>query len=510
MMELIQPLIGGLLQLADPWLWLFVLLGTIIGTGGGAIPGLGTTLIYGLVLPFTFAMDTVHAIAFLMAISVGTGYGNSIPAILMGVPGSSAAILTVLDGHAMHKRGESGLALGISLFAAMLGQGLSVILFVLMVVPLTQLAYYFLHPEQFSLYLLGIVAIAGLTGRNVLKGLLAAAIGLIVGIIGLDPVTPTPRFEFGYPILRAGIDVAPSVIGFLALSELFRSGRQAFRWGTHVEKPVKPRFPWSRIREALPAALGGTIVGTFVGAIPGAGGTPAALIAYQQARLFSKHPEEFGKGSVQGLAANEAAQNAANSGDAAPTFALGLPGSGSMVLLLSALTVHGFVPGPSMVRDTPELFYAAISGMLAATIFLCFTGWKIALMMLSIININRSMVIVLAIATVIIGVYSLNTRMLDVYVVLSCGLVGYFMLCFGYSTAAAALACVMGGELERSLRLGLNLTHGDFIAFLSRPYTAGFVLLSVSFLAIGIYQQTRERRRAHLDQGVPGLADPID
>ena len=499
-MDIINPLIGGLLQLGDPWLWVYVLLGTVIGTGGGAIPGLGTTLIYGLVLPFTFTMDTVYAIAFLMAISVGTGYGNSIPAILMGVPGSSAAILTVLDGHAMHKRGDSGLALGISLFAAMLGQGLSIIIFVLMVVPLTQLAYYFLQPEQFSLYLLGIVAIAGLTGKSVLKGLLAAAIGLIIGIIGLDPVTPTPRFEFGFSILRSGIDVAPSVIGFLALSELFRSARQSFNWGTGVERPVRPKFPWSRIREIIPAVLGGTVIGTFVGAIPGAGGTPAALIAYQQARIFAKHPEQFGKGSPEGLAANEAAQNAANSGDAAPTFALGLPGSGSMVLLLSALTVHGFVPGPSMIRNSPTLFYAAISGMLAATIFLSLTGWKMAMVMLRIININRAMVIILAITTVLVGVYSLNTRMFDVYVVLSCGVVGYFMLCFGYSTAAAALACVMGGELERSLRLGLNLTHGDFIAFFSRPYTAFFVLLSISFLAIGIYQQVREKRRLRAEQ----------
>ena len=509
MYDLISPLIGGLGQLTDPTIWLFVLLGTIIGVIAGATPGIGTTLIYGMVLPFTFVMETTVAIAFLLSISVGVGYGNSIPAILMGIPGTPAAILSVIDGHKLHKRGESGLALAVSLVAAMGGQIISIVLFVLMVVPLMKLAYYFGHPEQFALYLLGIVAIASLTGANVIKGLVAAAFGFLIGIIGIDPNSPLGRFTFGYEILRAGIELAPAVIGLLALSELFRSARQTFQWAPPSGELSGTKFPpWRTLLPVIQPTLVGTVVGTFIGAIPGAGATPAALVSYQQAQLFSKRPEEFGNGSIEGLAANKSAQNASNSGEAAPTFALGIPGSGSMVLLLSALTVHGFVPGPNMIRSRPDLFYAAVAGMFASAIFLCITGWHMAKFMLRLVSINRSMVIIISIALVILGVYSLSGRMFDVYVVLICGTVGYFMNMYGYSTAAAALAVVLGRGLERNLRLGLNLSDGDWLALLSRPITGGFVLVTVVFLSIGIYRTARLKRRMRAEIEAETAAGP--
>jgi putative tricarboxylic transport membrane protein len=240
--------------------------------------------------------------------------------------------------------------------------------------------------------------------------------------------------------------------------------------------------------------LNGTLVGTLVGAIPGAGATPAAMISYQAARMFSRRPQDFGKGSVEGIAANEAAQNASNSGELIPTLGLGIPGSGSMVLLLAALTVHGFTPGPNMIRVAPELFYSAIAGLLASTILLLIVGWWIATAMLKAVNLNRSVVIVLSLATVVLGVYSLNTRVFDVWVMLVTGGIGYLMLRYGYSTAAAALACVLGSEIEASLRLGLNLVDGSPIAFVTRPVTAAVLLLMLSFLTLGIVRTVRMRR----------------
>jgi putative tricarboxylic transport membrane protein len=495
-MDFLTPLIGGVMVLDNVTIWVFILIGTVIGVIVGALPGVGATMTYGMLLPFTFTLDTEVAIALLLAISVGNAFGNSIPAILMGIPGSPSAILTVIDGYNLHKKGESGLALAVAWLAAMAGQTIGILLFVLMVVPLMAMAYYFGQPEQFALFCLGIVAIASLTGDNVTKGLIAAGIGFIIGLVGIDPNSPLGRFTFDYAILRAGFDVAPVMIGLLALSELFRSGRQVFKWDARIDTRTAARFPpLYKLKDTVWPIIAGSFVGTFVSAIPGAGGTPASMISYQQAQLFAKRPEEFGKGSIEGLAANEAAQNASNSGEAAPALALGLPTSGSMVLLLAALTIHGFVPGPNMIRQTPELFYAAIGGMLAATIILTATGWHLGLAMLRLINVNRSIVIILSIATVLIGVYSLSSRIFDVWVVIGCGVIGYYMSRYGYSVAAAALAVVLGRQLERSLRLGLNLTDGDWIALLSRPFTGLFVAITILFLTIGIYRTAQIRKK---------------
>ena len=269
MSDFFTPLIGGVAQLGDPMVWAFVLIGTMLGVAAGAMPGVGTTLAYGLVLPFTFAMAPIYAVAFLLAISVGVQYGNSIPAILMGIPGTPAAILTVIDGHKLHKRGESGLALGVAFVAALGGQFVSILLFVMLIVPLMGLAYSFLYPELFSLYFLGMVAIISLTGNNVVKGVMAAAFGIAVGLVGLDPMNLTVRFAFGYRDVRSGLSDVAMVIGLLAVSELFRSARQVFQWQDLSGEANEAKFPpWSRIRPTLPAMFGGTIVGTLVGAIP--------------------------------------------------------------------------------------------------------------------------------------------------------------------------------------------------------------------------------------------------
>lgn len=507
-MEFFGPLFGGISQLSDAWLWVFVLVGTIIGIVGGGMPGMGTTLLYGMVLPFTFALDPVHSVAFLLSISVGVGYGNSIPAILMGIPGTPAAVLTVLDGHQMQKRGEGGLALATAFMASVTGQVISILLFIILVVPLMDLAYSFLFPELFALYLLGVMAIISLTGKNIFKGLIAGAFGLLVALVGLDSVNLTTRFTFDQTALRSGFDTMPVLIGFLAVSELFRSSRQVFSWSDRGSSGdgLAQKFPNIRkLVPAIPATLGGTLLGTFIGAIPGAGATPAALLSYQQAKMLSKTPEKFGHGSLEGLAATDSAQNASNSGELIPTLGLGVPGSTSMVLLLSALTVQGFVPGPMMLQQTPDLFYAAIAGMLAASIVLLVVGWWMASLMLKAVTMSRSVVLVLSLATVVLGVFSLNGKVLDVVIMFFAGGIGYLMLRYGYSTAAAALAFVLGGELERTFRLGLNLVDGSYIAFFTRPVTMTIVMVTVVILTIGIVRHVRFRRKEKSFQSISDL-----
>lgn len=495
----IGPLSGGLAMLASPGIIIVIILGTLFGVFAGGLPGIGTTLAYGLALPFTFAMDVNMAVALLLAVTVGVAFGNSIPAILLGIPGSPAAILTVIDGHKIHKRGDSGFALALAYLGALGGQAVSVLFFIGAVVPLAAIAYHFLAPEMFSLYFFGVVALVSLASRNMIKGFMAAALGLLIGMIGLDPVNGTPRFDFGIISLRSGVDVAAVIIGLLAISELLRQSRQAFQWDA-ARDTVSAKFPsFARLRPTLPAMLTGTVTGTLVGAIPGAGGVTAAVLSYEQARLVSKHPEEFGNGSAEGVAANEAAQNSANSGELIPTLGLGIPASGSMVLLLAALSVHGFIAGPNLVREAPDLLAATVAGLLGSTFLLFIIGWPMARVMLKALTMDRSVIIVLSLIIVNLGIFSLNYRLFDVAVGLICGVIGYFMLRYGYSTAAASLAVVIAGGLEASLRRGLNLFNNDVWAFVSRPITAALLILALTFMVIGLVRSRRVSRR--LKQG---------
>jgi putative tricarboxylic transport membrane protein len=487
---------GGLGILAHPTIWLLLIPGAMLGVTVGALPGIGATVAYGLMLPFTAMMDPVQAVAFLLSIAVGNQFGNSLPAILVGVPGSPATILTVADGFALHKRGETGLALGIAYVAALGGQAVSTLFFVALVVPLAGLTYVFLAPELFSLYVLGMVSIISLTGRSIPKGFVAATFGLLIGIVGLDPVTLSPRFEFGLRELRNGLDPESVVIGLLAVSELFRQARQSFQW-SEVSGAVTTKFPpLAALRRCIPAMFIGTLTGTFIGAVPGAGSTPAAMISYQQARLISKRPDEFGKGSIEGIAANEAAQNAANSGELIPTLGLGLPVSGTAVLLLSALTMQGMVPGPSLTRNSPELLDASVAGLLGGTLVLVVFGWWLSRFMMKVVTVNRSIVLVLCLAVVMLGIYALSGQISDVIVCLACGVVGYFMSRYGYSVAAAGLAAILSAEFERSLRQGLNLFDNDIWLFISRPVTATVLLISLAILIFGILRIRREAKLA--------------
>lgn len=326
------------------------------------------------------------------------------------------------------------------------------------------------------------------------KGFIAAAVGIGVGLIGLDPVGATLRFDFGVTELRNGIDTAPVLIGLLAVGELFRQSRQSFSWQS-LSTDFVAIFPkWSELRKLWPYYGIGTVTGTIVGAIPGAGTTPATLISYQQAQMLSRTPEKFGRGSTQGIAANEAAQNASNAGELIPTLGFGIPASGSTALLLAALSIQGFVPGPQLVQRQPEMVAAAVAGMFAGSILIALTGWWQCKLLLRAVGINRSAVLVLSMALVILGVFALSFRVSDVVICLVFGVIGYFMLRYGFPPAAAALAALLTYDFERSFRQGLNLVGNDPVAFVTRPLTAIILLFAVGVALYGIISQRRLRR----------------
>ena len=272
-----------------------------------------------------------------------------------------------------------------------------------MVVPLSGLTYVFLSPEMFALYFLGITAIISITSENILKGLISAAFGLLIAMVGRDPLTAVSRYDFGIAELRGGIDTAAAVIGLLAVSELFRSMRQNFRWDALSTKFEAKFPPLGALWRVAPAVGIGTLIGSVIGAVPGVSGTASAVISYQQSKLWSRHPEEYGKGSVEGIAANESAQNASQAGEMVPTFGLGIPSGGAMVILLGALLIHGFVPGPMMIREAPELLHACVAGLLGATVALALIGWPIGKALVYLVRLDRTFVLVGALGLTMVG-----------------------------------------------------------------------------------------------------------
>jgi putative tricarboxylic transport membrane protein len=274
--------------------------------------------------------------------------------------------------------------------------------------------------------------------------------------------------------------------------------RQSFKWEA-LAPDFSPKFPpLSALRRVFPFILVGTGIGSVIGAIPGLAGSAAAIMSYQQSKLWSRYPEEYGKGSIEGIASNESAQNADQAGELIPTFGLGIPGSSAMVVLLGALLMHGFVPGPLLIKESPQLLYAAVAGLLIATAILALIGWWIARSLLRVVTFDRSFVLVGALFLSMIGAFSLNRSVFDVYVLLFFGGVGYFMLRYGYPPAGASIAAILGTGLETNLRAGLMLKQGDFIAFVIRPWTALFLSISLVLLAYAVYSTVKLLRKEKL------------
>ena len=497
-----SSLVNAAYLATDPFLVLAIFAGVLWGCAAGALPGINSVVAIGVMVPFTFTMNASTAIAFLISINVGVAFGNSIPAILVGVPGTGSAVMTAIEGYALHRRGQSGLALGVTYYSSLVGQFLASLLFLVLVIPLSGLTYVFIAPELFSLYLIGSTALVMLSGANVIKGLAAAALGLTIALVGRDPLSSVSRFTFGFPELSGGIRVIPVVLGLLAVSELFRSMRQAYDW-EKLSADFSPKFPpLSALRRVTAPIFVGTCIGSVIGAVPGLAGSAAAILSYQQSKVWSRHPEEYGKGSIEGIAANESAQNADQAGELIPTFGLGIPGSSAMVVLLGAMMMHGFVPGPLLIKEAPQLLYAAVAGLLVATLLLALVGWWVARAILKVVTFDRALVLVGALFLSMIGVYTLNRSIFDVYTMLLFGAVGYFMLRYGYPPAGASIAMILGTGLEVNLRSGLLLKQGDVIAFVSRPWTALFLSFALALLIYAILSTWKLARKERLARSV--------
>jgi putative tricarboxylic transport membrane protein len=469
--------------------------GLIWGMLGGATPGLSASITMALLLPFTYTLAPMPAIVMLATCYIGAEYGGSIPAILIRTPGTNASAATMLDGYEMNRQGRAGEALGISLWSGVVGGLFGLTMLIMLTEPLSRLALLFKPTTYFGLGILGLSVIASLSSKSLLKGMAAAILGLMVATIGTDPVSGVSRFTFGTPDLLDGIQPLFVMVGLYAVTELMtRTGITLNVIKPNASIRVRlPRFPMMK-KIARSQAIGCT-VGTFEGLMPGAGGTIAAFIAYDQAKLWSKHPEEFGHGSEEGVAGPEAANNTVASTALIPLLSLGIPASNSAAVLLGGLLIHGLLPGPRLFEQNSDVILGLYTGSFVADIAQVAIGILILPVCVWLVNRPKAYRSAFILALVLSGVYTVHTSLFDVGIVLSAGLLGYFMKYFDLPFLPAVLGVVLGTKLiESNYRRSLVLSGGDLGIFLEDPIAVGFFIVAALIMMGALLTEWRAAR----------------
>ena len=483
----------ALLQSISGFAWLWVIAaafgGVLWGILGGALPGISPSIAMALLLPFTVGLPPTIAIVLLASVYVGAEYGGSIPAILIRTPGTNSASATVIDGFEMAKQGKAGEALGISLMSGLVGGLFGLLVLVLATESLAKVALAFTPAAYFSLGVLGLSVIASLSGGNLLKGLIAACAGLMIAFIGSDPVSGVSRFTFDSSDLLDGVKPIIIMVGLFAVTEmLVQIGEPA--WAKADKTASRLKLPnWAMTKRLFrPQAIGAT-VGTFEGVTPGAGGTVAAFMAYSESKRWSKHPEEYGHGSPEGVAAPEAANNVVTATALVPLLSLGIPGSNSAAILMGGFLIHGLQPGPLLFTKAPDVVYGLYVGLLAANIAMLLIGLVILNPCIWLVNRPKPYLIAGILALVMTGVYALHQSVFDIAVTLAVGVLGYGMRLLRIPVLPMVLGLVLGYMVESNYRRSLLISGGDHSIFLTDVVSGGLLALS---LVLALYTGIKE------------------
>jgi len=486
----------------QPLSLLMMLLGVAWGIIGGALPGISGSIAMALLLPLTFGMNPAVALMMLAGVYIGAMYGGSITAILIRTPGTPGAAATVIDGYELHKKGLSGKALGVSLITGTVGGIVSVFILVGLAVPLSKLALAFGPPEYFALGVFGLALISSFVGRDLLKGAISGLLGLILATAGTDPFSGTPRFTFGGTDLLTGVELVAGMIGLFAVSEMFQQIAESEAWAVIKGKFSTDLPTWVELIRLKTAMVIGIVMGTIEGLLPGGGGAIAAFISYNEAKRWSKTPEEFGHGSLEGVAAPETANNVVTGTAMIPLLTFGIPGSNSAAIMLAAMLLHGISPGPQLFERTPQIVYGLFVGMFVANIMMLVLGYLSLRPAIAIVNIKRPLLLASILALVLVGAYSISNRMFEVWVVLGTGLLGYGMRRFGFNILAMVLGLVLGFLVEVNLRRSLLISLGNPWVFFTRPISVALLTFALFTLLWPIIRQAREDRRAKALQTV--------
>ena len=451
---------------------------TIIGIVIGVLPGLGATTGAALLLPFTLTMPPVHAIAVLATIYVSATFAGSITAILINTPGTSAAAATTFDGFPLAQKGQAGRALGIAVISSTFGGVVSVIVLCFAAPLLARVAYEFRPPEYFALTVFGLSMLASISAGGAVKNLIGGVFGVWLSTIGAERVTAIERFMFGNYELYEGLGFVPVMIGLFAMSELLvqsKIANQAVEFVKMKAVQLPSREDYKKIWKTVLRSSG---IGTFIGILPAEGATVASMIGYSEAKRWSKNKEEFGKGSIEGIAGAESANNAATGGAMVPTMVLGIPGSGTTAIILVGLMVHGLRPGPYLFTEQVYSVYQIFGSMLAANIMFLLMGLYAAKLFARISLIPISLLWPIVFALSVIGAYALNSSLLDIWIVLIFGVVGFFARRFGFAVAPIAVGLILGKMVEVNLQNSLKIFNGEWWQILTQPLAVFFLILA--------------------------------
>lgn len=475
--------------------WLALLAGVLAGLFVGAMPGLSATMGVALLVPFTFGLPIMPALALLIGVYCGAIYGGTITAVLVRTPGTPASAATILDGYPLTERGEGGRALAVAAAAA-LGGGLTGTLLLILLAPqISGFALRFGAPEYFALAVCGLTMIVSVSADNPLKGAVAAIGGLILATVGIDPISGYPRFIMGAVSLMEGVSFIPALIGLFAVAEALRvadGGRIASApapraHGWLVRRIDAVRCAWTTVKSA--------VIGTFVGAMPGAGCDIAAFIGYSAAKRSAREDERFGEGEIKGVAAPEAAKTGATSGAMIPLLSLGVPGDSVTAVMIGAFVIHGLQPGPLMFNEQRGLIYSVFTLVLLAHLLVFVFGTIGARGFLRLVNIDRRLLSPIILLLSVVGAYAMRGNMFDVWLALGFGAVGYAMQRGGFPVAPVILALILGPMAEENYRRALVMSDGSAAIFFQRPITVGLLLLAVLSIA-GTAWRWRATRRA--------------
>jgi len=488
--------LAGMSALLEPNMLFLILAGTVLGIIVGALPGVSGSTTTALLLPLTVAMSPAAAIAFLGAIYCAANFGGSITAILINTPGDPSASATAFDGYPMAAKGEAGRALGISAIASAIGGIFSVFVLIVAAPLLARVAYQFGPPEYFALAVFGLSMVAAIGGDSPVKNLLAAALGVLLATVGLDLTTGVERFTFGVYALSDGIEFIPVLVGLFAISELLEQAAQHGTVQTALKLNTVKLPSLADFRKCAKSIVLSSGIGTFIGVLPALGATTAALICYNETKRWSKYKEEFGKGSVEGVAGPEAANNAAVGGAMVPTLALGIPGSTTTAIILAGLIIQGVRPGPHLFTEQPILLYVVFGSMLAANLLYLILGLGMAKVFARIALIPNPYLWPPVFVLSVVGSYAPNQSMFDVWVMLAAGVLGFLFRRYGFSPAPLIMGLVLGKMVEETLKQSLLIFDQNWLLFFSRPIVVVLFLITALGLALPLIARTWRRLSA--------------
>ncbi|MBA7532731.1 hypothetical protein ES705_24961 [subsurface metagenome] len=485
-----MAIIQGFLYVLHPSHFPFLFLGVAGGIIVGAIPGLTGSVGIILLLPFIYQLDASTAIVMLCGMFCGAIYGGSISAILISIPGTPSAAATVLDGYPLAQKGEAGKAIGIATIASTTGGIISTFCLMFIAPQLARFALKFGPEEYFALMIFGLTIIASVSGESLVKGLISGFFGLLIATIGLDPVTGYARFSFNIPNLMTGFPLLPVLIGLFAISQIFIQLEAVGKKIIHFKQKIKNVLPsFKELKRLFTVIIASSFLGTFIGIIPGTGGTIASFLAYSEAKRWSKDPDSFGRGNIIGVAAPEAANNGTTGGAMVPLLSLGIPGDVITAVMLGALLLIGIRPGPLLFKEHPEIINSIFAGMLLANVLILLLGILSVRLFPQVLRTPAAILFPIIFTLCFLGAFSLNNSVYDMFIALIFGIIGYIMRKNNFPAAPVVLGVVLGPIAEDELGRALIISHGDWTVLFQSPLAIFFYVISIFSLLSSLKRQ---------------------